>query len=195
MIISDSHKFIFVWNFRTGGTSIRKVISQFRSTKAVKPKPKKLGLHASAAVIEETFPDKFKQYYTFGFVRNPWDWLVSTYLFVRATKGHFRQGLLLKMTFNEFVIWKSKQPPGSSRKGFFTDGKGNQVDFIGRFENLAGDFNKICRKIGIKGNLPHLNKVKGNRHYSEFYNGNSIDLVAGMFKEDIKYFNYKYYRS
>ena len=57
-----------------------------------------MGLHASAPKIEAEFPDKFKEYFTFGFVRNPWDLFVSTYLYVRATKGHFNQGHALKMS-------------------------------------------------------------------------------------------------
>jgi hypothetical protein len=65
------------------------------------------------------------------------------------------------------------------------------IDFIGKFENLQSDFNKVCSIIGIrKRELPlenvSLNKIK----YKDFYNEKRKKIVHRIYRKDIEFFNY-----
>lgn len=137
----------------------------------------------------------FQSYFKFGFVRNPWDRVVSMY--------ERREGLQIgrNMTFEEFVDWVQfasstciHPVPHRNQFDWFVDPHGNVlVDFIGRFENLEQDWARIAEKLGIDKPLPHENRnPRRSRHYTEYYTARTRDLVAERFRVDIEFFGYDF---
>jgi hypothetical protein len=81
------------------------------------------------------------------------------------------------------------------------------VDYVGRFENLQNDFNNICKALGLNEiNLPHVNRARKEisilsflkqnkrekKHYSEYYDSETKEIVENAYKNDIQIFNYSF---
>jgi len=71
------------------------------------------------------------------------------------------------------------------------------IDFIGRFENINDDFKKICKELNIERKLPYVRQhvhqdVKRTKHYTEYYDDETKQIVYERYKWDIETFGYKF---
>ncbi|PKN16426.1 MAG: transposase [Deltaproteobacteria bacterium HGW-Deltaproteobacteria-23] len=209
MLISRSRKFIFVHIYKNAGTSITNALLPFAST-AFERKADNLlrkyniryfdplryddnhGHLTAAQLISKISPGKFKQYFSFAIVRNPWDWQASLYTFMLKNREHRQHELIKSLgSFDSYIEWRCREEV-RLQKDFVFDEHGHQlVSFIGRYENLAEDFKIICQRIGISAELPKLNTSQ-TRPYQEYYNKETISMVADTFAPDINAFGYEF---
>ncbi len=157
-------------------------------------------LHAKAKEARQELPDGiFDSYFKFAFVRNPWDWQVSVYHFIlREPTSSTHAAVKACGSFPAYLEWvvqtASPYPKGITKlqSEMITDDAGQLlVDFVGRYENLAADYNTIREKIGIEDSLPHVNKSQ-HKDYREYYDTHTRDLVAEHFRQDIELFGYTF---
>ena len=190
-MINHKHKFLFIHIPRTGGSSIE---SQF-NYKENKEKNKHRNLNDWKKTLDrETFDDYFK----FGFVRNPWECMISKYKDVWFTGKYAggpigeRAGKSLKYFLDHY-----KTPTHESGETFHDYFDPEQMNFIGRFENRENDLNYISTQIGVNINTKHhVRKVqarnKNKKHYTEYYDEETKQIVAEKYARDIEYFGYKF---
>ncbi|MBV8809366.1 MAG: sulfotransferase family 2 domain-containing protein [Acidobacteriaceae bacterium] len=156
--------------------------------------------HLPATVLRELLPiEIWKSYFKFAFVRNPWDLVLSTYQFLRTHIGDNEHisalepdmtQLMQRCNFERYV--RLYPMIRSDMSALFTDDDGrDMVDFVGRFECIADDFQSVCRKVGVTVPLPHDNRSE-HAHYRGYYTEETKAIVAQHFARDIARFGYAF---
>lgn len=220
-LINNSHKFIFIHIPKAAGTSITKALSKFNQTgdfeirdgKIDEEVKKKLGIrkHSSALeIIEALGIETWKDYYTFSFVRHPYDRAISIYRFLKFQFKSW-EGFEVMESFkniNDFIESEFFQTEGPDKiflnQTYWLKDPDNSlvlVDFIGRFEHLDRDFYKVESKIATrhrfrnmfkKVKLKHQNKTDGGDvHFNEL-NEKSKSILQERYAEDFREFDYQY---
>jgi len=217
MLLSLKYNFLFVHIAKTGGTSIRDAlwrqkwtdpyrIPQFFCSKLSGMTGHKIGAkfprHAKIIAAKEMLPrEVFEDLFKFAFVRNPWDLQVSSYHHIRRERP---QLITHVDSFEAFLRWKfdPARPPQyhadmstELQSDYVIDLHGNTVvDFLGRYEFLAEDFETACKRISIKTpKLPHSRKAADRRKdYRDYYNDVTAQLVADHYRPDIERFGYRF---
>lgn len=209
MLISRSKKFIFVHIYKNAGTSITNALLPYANNEFENIANRLLskygirhfdplryddnhGHMTAAQLISKISQRTFKQYFSFAFVRNPWDWQASLYTFMLKNTEHRQHELIKSLgSFDKYIEWRCREEV-RLQKDFIFDEYDNQiVSFVGRYEKLNEDFNYICQRIGIATELQKLNTSQ-TRPYQEYYNKHTISLVADTFAPDIKAFGYEF---
>jgi hypothetical protein len=188
----NRHRCIFIHIPKTAGSSVVRILFGEASR------------HVPYFEYERANPIKFRRYFKFAFVRNPWDRLVSTYFFLRAggmndqDRAWAERNLSGYADFGDFVReWLNEQSIWSWIHFYpqyhfvLNDAGSTMVDYLGRFERLDADFQFVARRLGMVANVPKSNK-SNHRHFATYYDDKTREIVARVYARDIDAFGYKF---
>lgn len=120
--------------------------------------------------------------FTFAFCRNPYDRAVSLWAYNNKRNG-------FDLTFKEFCLnwgnwgWRLRYPQAKWLDRV-------SLDFLGRFENLQGDFDKLCDALGVERRpLPHVNPTE-HLPWQEYYDEVTRGIVRSHWARDFERFGY-----
>ncbi|EEP3497393.1 sulfotransferase family protein, partial [Campylobacter coli] len=191
----DKYKCIFIHVPKVAGSSIERVIYQT---------DKWLVGHVKASDYTKFDKDKFDIYFSFGFVRNPYDRVVSAYHYLKNDSPDpcdIKWGRLHinNLTFEEFILslqdeeFKeeilSKNHFSFQYKYLCDKNMNILVNFIGKFEKLDNDFKKILNILRRKDSLVHINKSK-HLNYRDYYNSQTYKIIREIYRDDFEIFDY-----
>jgi hypothetical protein len=187
---------IFIHVPKVAGTSINKAIYG-----------RTLG-HYTAVEIKNKFPILYKDSFVFSFVRNPWSRLVSAYKFAKQGRTESmgvrnpKQYQIPEFdNFESFVKeWLVNQDVNEidyifqPQERFLSDNKGDIIaDYVGKLETLKSDLRFVGERLNKTLNVQHSNKTTGGLNYrNEYISDEMVEIVAAIYKKDIKLFNYEF---
>ena len=152
-------------------------------------------------------------------MRNPWDRIVSEYKYRGYPVClDFKTYLFKHLPEPGFTDTYCHILP---QYDFLFDERGTLlVDFVGKYESLQADFDTVCARLGISPRpLPHVNRSEDVRrpvktlngvkkllrrrlwnlerrhtfpHYTQYYDDESREFVAELFRKDIDAFGYAF---
>ena len=197
MRISHKHKFISISIPKTGSTSIRYSLDKFADQKSVSNGNDTFYHHSTYSRLQERL-DYIDDYFVFAFVRNPWDRLASQWNYMNSYaqsgsdlnyKKYCNKMLESIDSFSQFL--KSKQTIGQCIN-WVQHQNSVAVNYVGKMETIQYDFDIICDKLNLPRQvLPHHNKTN-KKHYTEYYDDETLEIVAQKYAKDIEYFGYEF---
>ena len=202
-MISHHRKFIFLHISKCGGTSIESIFRVWQNDRSKSYfNVGKNKQHFFLNQILDKYPS-CSNYFKFAFIRNPFSRILSEYKYAKKHPKHNNKGELKmssNLSFKDFckdldynLDYYCYEFHDKSLCDYLLNEQGElTVDFVGRLENFQKDFDIVCDKIGIpKQQLPHKNKTQ-HKHYTEYYDEETRQIVAEKYARDIEYFGYKF---
>lgn len=204
MPVSDSLNLIFVHIPKNAGTTIDNTF--FGEERG------KFSGHHKWGTYKTKVSDKWDNYTTFSIVRNPWDRVVSSYVYARKDESywhsainpeqsrmgkHFDYDTLKDKSFSEAVEMiddLEHQSWGSQYPYICDDEKNTKVDYVLRMENLNSELENMFSEEGVevKYNMKKENVTREEKDYREWYNGETKKKVKNYYKTDIELFDYSF---
>jgi len=187
----DRHRCIFIHVPKTAGSSVADALFHAPSR------------HVPYTEYLRANPRKFRSYFKFAFVRNPWDRLVSTWSFLRSGGMNERdrawasEHLARYMDFRTFVCDGLCRPEVLSwvhfrpQSDFICAADGvAMVDFVGRFERLQDDFAVVAARLGMDTSLEPSN-TSHHEPFERYYSEETAEVVGRVYARDAETFGYR----
>lgn len=221
MIINHTHGFVFIHIPKAAGTSVTKSLSTLTrycdlelggtgmGEAAQGYYSRRFGLrkHSRASEVRKVIgEERFDAFFTFSFVRNPFNRLASAYHFLRSWTGvpaDFANELVKYPDFESFLesdLWTSSFPTRGpdaifqpqARWLYSQDANPRMlVDYVGKTETLDQDMEKILLRIGA-GSIPVTETANKSLPYSlpKIWRPAIVDKILHEYRRDFHLFGY-----
>jgi hypothetical protein len=194
LIISDDPSFIFIAVPKTGSCSIEEALKPWQN-RVLK---RKFNKHATSMRLNRELPAKrWQQSYRFAIVREPYAWMHSWYRFrqreeLKNPEHAFNKRYTGNISFDEFVQTFSENELMLKQSDFIARHNGELlVDFVGRYETLQDDFDRVCEHLALpQKNLPRVNVSKATNASEGLLETASIAIINDYFSQDFEMFGY-----
>lgn len=185
-MIFHTLKLIFIHVERTGGVALRKLLLKYENDFQRLAKTK----HLTSTKIKELINNDFiwNNYLKIGFVRNPWDRMVSWYFACKQNKTwtsslakHFQKA------YNFEEVIKNPHPKMLIPQIEKVSG----VDLIYKYEN----YNKNVKEITSLLEIPYekiIDNSSNHKHYRNYYTKETKTIVGNWYEKDIEMFKYSF---
>lgn len=233
-MLSHHHKCIFIHIPKNAGQSIEHVFLnelgltwENRAPLLLRPNdkpalgpPRLAHLRANEYVKYMYTPQEmFDAYTKFSFVRNPYSRMVSFYRYLKYNQ-YVDFPTFVKDYLRQKVLKQDYWFVGPQYQYLYSeDEKTCLVDFVGKFEDLQNDFNRVCELMGASAKpVPHVNDSKHAESmpiasvrkrvkdlwakatnnpipkyatFEEYYDDDARQIVADIYARDFELFGYK----
>jgi hypothetical protein len=207
VLISDSHRFLFVHVQKTGGSTIDNGLTAALGDVRRIPAANR---HAPLDRLLQLEPG-LAGYWTAGFVRNPWARMLSWWRMMERFRDGAAQGIDRYVDhlqrnrfvagiiehhpdFESFVMHAPDEHPRLRKPQVaFLNNERKRADFTGRQESLEADLERIYDHLGLTWVPPQsVNIDPGRPDYRDVYTDKTRQRVAELFEADLREYGYEF---
>jgi len=174
---------------KTGGLSIRRGVFKGRGR--------------SIRISRHKLTHEYSNRFSFCFIRNPYDRLISAWKMLTRDWQNLPQ-----LSLSEFLDIVTDTSISHTNGNTFKDYKSScrhhtipqthryncvdLADYIGKFEDYNKEWKKICSIIEWDyQEPPHENKSQTDNNYMQYFNQETLDIVNEYFSEDFERLPYE----
>ena len=216
LLISHTHKLIYLKTVKTAGTSVEVLLQQYLfpdvpATHAFEGFAGQSGIvgtrlttngfpffnHMTAEQLKVLVGEQiFKEYLRVACIRNPYDKMVSWFWFTmpaRLRRLLRHMPFLITKTF--FASWLNRDFPEPD-SGIFLNNDEVQVDIFLRYEDLANDVRELFDRIGLPSEEVRIPNLKSEyrvkpQSWQKYYNRKAAELVYSNYRWEFENFYQK----
>ncbi len=188
--LTMSHERRFIW-FRVAKVGTRTIFKRFEKTATP------LDVENASSVYYR--PRAYRDYFKFGFVRNPWDRLVSCWMNKVVDSNYFefpREKHERMQDYECFVDWVAALDIDNCDRHLCSQSvliDLNHCDFIGRLESFEDDLQYVFNRIDVHPEKAfNANRNPRRKPYQVYYNDQICEKVERIYRRDIRIFGYSY---
>ena len=190
----------FVHIPKTGGSTVARILKRDHLLDLGQDKAsRKFDSGDTIFAAIEALGEDADKYYKFGFVRNPWDRVVSAYHYVVQRRPEIAS-VNSHASFSDFVSAFRSDPKLYLDIRYFRpqcrylcDEQGNSpADFIGRFERYDEDLRKVLGHLKLERSLIRQRKRSDRSDYRDYYDNESRAAIGELYARDIEIFGYDF---
>jgi len=205
--INYESNYIFIHIPKNAGTSVYKALGFANST------------HAQAKQYRQMLGKNYDHFFSFCFVRNPFDRFISIYNYARLEESYYHSAadpgktkfgkhldydilknasledavdLLLDGKLVHDKAWNHWRP---QVEWILDENENPIVNYVGRIENIQADFQKICTKLqlSVSADLPLLNVSEATKKdYRYLLNSGMREKLECYYKKDLEILGYSF---
>ncbi|MBI1327567.1 MAG: hypothetical protein GC136_07990 [Alphaproteobacteria bacterium] len=203
-------KLLFVPVPKTGTHFVNKTLEKHQVDKWIKRLPGYYA-HPTRADYADLFRKlrrKIANYKMFTVVRNPWDWHVSAYHYIKGDDGAEKSGIMLESeifkdrTFRDYILSLKDTSAKITPNVFYIRQQSDWVlDYFGELTNIT-----VIKQEDLEGNLRWFFEeedidvpVTASRpnaserdDYRSYYDDETREIVRSLHGRDIKFFGYEF---
>jgi len=192
ILLFDDPACVFIRIGKTGSTSVVKGL---------------FGGARNAAIIstDGRWQKEFEGFFTFAFVRNPFDRLCSCLRMFRQAPARDENDAQMRRSLTLDVLMDIlEEPPSREEIGLRTKIRGHSLpmstpglhldrcDFLGRFESFERDYRQLASRLGIVvAAVPH-ERSTGSQDYRTLFSPAQRARAERIYTEDLARFGYRF---
>jgi len=188
MLLSLSHKFVFVANLKSASSAIEAAIGTHAEIRLIQTR---FGKHDGLSAISQRFAwvqryVPYDEFFVFGVIRDPVDYLLSLYNSHQKPYFDGKRPSTKGLSFDFFLEeWCQRSWQARPQFQRFTDEHGRfRMDHLIALDRLSDEFAGVCKHIGIDAaQLGHVNASPAVLNRAELTPA-QIEKVQERYKDD-----------
>lgn len=222
LIINNSRKFVFIHIPKSAGTTVTSYFAEFSTCRDIEIggtllgeqlqpyflQRYGLGKHSTITEADQAMSGTLKDnFFSFSFVRNPYERVISSFKFLRLWSGWSGHSMLENIVnVNDFIQSDFFQTDGPDRilkpQTFWitkpSDSRNIITNYVGRVETLDVSINKLSKKLGLPRNDRKLDRKNNSdsredgKRLNLVLSAKSIDIINRRYSIDFDLLGYEF---